>query len=235
MEKRTRSLTVTQHHYIIRSTGEEELSPSGLPHHYTEFDGAGHPVKEISYNRSGDFEEMFEYEYDGQGHLIRESYYPAEEEIAEEKTFERNGEGAIVKEVKNYRDGSVDTITYEYDGSEQLVRRVTTNDEGGIDQVETFGWEEGKIVSHLIVDGEGTPVGEPDFSAISKTQTRVEHDEQGRVVLEEETDDDGEAVMTISRSYHGDGRPDRVEVWFNGQGQAINRHYFLQYEYSFWE
>jgi antitoxin component YwqK of YwqJK toxin-antitoxin module len=235
MEKKTKSITITQHDYILRNVNDEEVDIQGHPNHYSEFDPDGRPLKEIRYNRQGEFEEMFEYGYDLQGNLERESYYPVENEVAEEKTFIRNDAGQLLRALKHYQDGSVDTITCEYDGSGQLTRRITTTDEGEVEQVETFDWKDGVLAGHQVFDEQGDLVPEPDDNAVKPNQTRVTHNEKGQVIKEEELDEEGEVYMTVSRSYDDDGLADEVEVFIDGRGQAISRHYFLKYEYTFFE
>jgi hypothetical protein len=234
MEKKTRSITVTQYDYIINPDNEEELDPQGHPNHYSEFDPEGRPLKDIRYNRIGEFEEMFEYGYDDQGNLVREAYSPEENEIAEEKTFVRNDQGLVMHALKHYQDGSLDTISYEHDAAGQLIKRTTTNDEGEVEQVELFEWENGELVNHQVLDENGDLMPEPE-NLIKPTESRVTHDDKGRVITEEEIDDDGEVYMTINRSYLEDGLADEVDVFIDGRGRGISRHYFLKYEYTFFE
>lgn len=235
MEKKTKSITVTQYDYIIRNVNDEEVDIHGHPNHYSEFDPEGRPLKEIKYNRHGEFEEMVEYGYDDQGNLVRESYYPAENEIAEEKTFVRNDAGVILRALKHYQDGSLDTITFEYNDAGELIKRITTTDEGEIEQIETFEWKNGELVNHQIVDEDGEIISPPDDSSIKPGQSRVTHNEKGQVVTEEELDADGEVYMTVNRSYDEEGLANEVDVLIDGQGRAISRHYFLKYEYCFFE
>lgn len=235
MEKKIRSITITQYDYIISHVNDEELNIQGHPNHYSEFDRDGHPVKEIRYNRAGEFEEMVVNTYDATGNLVHESYYPVENEIAEEKTYIRNDDGRILRVLKQYQDGSVDTITYEYDETGQLVKVTTMSDEGEIEQVETFTWENGVIVSHVIVDEYGEQRSATDDIPVKPDQTRVTRDEKGQVTREEELDEDGNAYLTINRKYDDEGRADEVDVFVDGRGKAITRHYFLKYEYTFFD
>jgi hypothetical protein len=235
MERKTKSIAITQYDYIIRNVNDEEVDIHGHPNHYSEFDPEGRPLKEIKYNRQGEFEEMIAYGYDDRGNLVRESYYPEENEIAEEKTFVRNDAGVILHTLKHYQDGSIDTITFEYNEAEELIKRITTTDEGEVEQVETFAWENGEIVDHQIVDEDGELISLPDDSNIKTSQSRVTHNEKGQLVTEEELDEDGEVYMTVNRSYDDDGLANEVEVFIDGQGRAISRHYILKYEYTYHE
>ncbi|MCX6305838.1 MAG: hypothetical protein NT040_12815 [Bacteroidetes bacterium] len=235
MEKRTKSITITQFDYVIKNVNDEEVDIQGHPNHYSEFDRDGRPLKEIRYNRHGEFEEMFEYGYDAQGNLIRESYYQIENELAEEKTFIRNDAGVIQHALKHYQDGSLDTITYKYNAAGELVKRTTTTDENEVEQVETFEWENGTLVNHQIVDEDGEIITGPEDSPVKPNQSRVVHNEKGQLITEEELDENGEVYMTVNRTYLDDGHTDEVDVYIDGQGRAISRHYFLKYEYTFFE
>ena len=235
MDKKIKGITITQFDYVIGNINDEELDIQGHMHHFSEFDHNGNLLKEIKYNRQGDFEEMFDYGYDPKGNLIRESYYPDENELAEEKIFERNDSGQVIRSLKNYQDGSLDTTTFQYDESYQLIKKTTTTDEGEIEQIEKFEWDNGKLVNHEIMNGEGELISLADESPARPNETRITHNEQGQVVCEEELDSTGEVFMTINRAYDDAGRADEVEVFIDGRGQAISRHYFLKYEYTFFD
>jgi hypothetical protein len=141
----------------------------------------------------------------------------------------------ILRALKHYQDGSLDTITYEYNGDGQLVKRITTTDEGEVEQVETFEWENGELVSHQIVDEDGELIEGPEESSSKPGETRIAHNEKGQVITEEELDDNGEVYMSVNRTYDDDGLADEVDVFIDGRGQTISRHYFLKYEYTFFE
>ena len=235
MDNRIKGITITQFDYVIRNINDEELDIHGHAHHYSEFDHNGNLLKEIKYNRYGEFEEMFDYGYDQTGNLIRESYYPEENELAEEKIFSRNDSGLIVQALKNYQDGSIDTTTFLYDDSNQLIEKKTITDEDEVEQIEKFEWENGILINHEILDGDGEPLSEPEEHLARPNQTRITHNELNQVVSEEELDDNGEVFMTVNRSYDEQGRADEVEVFIDGRGKALSRHYFLKYDYTFFE
>ena len=235
MEKKTRSITVMQFDYIIRNVNDEEVDIHGHPNHYSEYDPDGRPIREVRYNREGEFEEMYEYEYDGQGNLTREAYSPVEDEVAEEKTFVRNEAGLVQHALKRYQDGSIDTIAYLYNDSGELVSRTTTTDEGEVEQVETFEWENGTLVNRRVTNENGELIEEPGHDEIKPNETRITSNEKGQVITEEELDENGEVFMTVNRSYFDDGLADEVDVFIDGQGKTISRHYFLKHEYTFFE
>ena len=122
MDKKIKDITITQFDYVIRNINDEEVDIQGHPHYFSEVDREGRILKEIKYNREGEFEEMIGYAYDPQGLLIEESYYPLENELAEVKKIERNEAGQILRTFKHYQDGSVDTTVFEYDGDRKSTR-----------------------------------------------------------------------------------------------------------------
>jgi len=73
MDKKIRTITVTQFDYIIRNFNDEALDIEGHPNNFSEFDQDGNILKEMKYNRFGEFEEMLRYGYDEKGNLIHES------------------------------------------------------------------------------------------------------------------------------------------------------------------
>jgi YD repeat-containing protein len=235
MDKKTRSIAISRYNYILRDGYEEEVDILGLPHQHTEFDPDGHPLIETRYSSQGDFEERYEYGYDERGNLVRESYYPTETELAEEKTFVRDEAGIIVHALKRYQDGSVDTIAYTYDEEGRLVKRTTVTEEGETDLIETFEWENGEVVKHQIVDDQGDVIPEPDYTRQPSGNIRETLDDKGQLIREEEINETGDVVMAINRTYDDDGRPDTVDVFIDGQGKTLTRHYFLKYEYTFFE
>lgn len=235
MNKQPRSISVTRFNYIIREDQEDELDDEGIPSHYTELDQAGRTLKEASYNADGLFEEMYEYAYGEDGRVLREAYYTAEDELAEEKVFHYSEEGRITHATKTYQDGSVDTIRYEYDADGHLVRRTTTNDEGEVDQIESFTWEDGVLVGQEVTDADGDPIQGPDLASLPSNRTEVVRNDKGQVVSEEEYTDRGELMSAIRRTYTDDDFPDTVDVYLDGLGRRVTRHYVLQYEYTFFE
>ncbi len=235
MDKKLRTATITQFNFIIKSFVDEALDLQGHLHHHSEFNESGKPVSEIRYNSSGDFEEEVRYEYDEKGELIHEYYYLEADQLAEQKIYHRDDKGRITHAEKIYQDGSVDTYTYEYDGANHLVRLTTTNDEGEVEQVETFTWDGEQIVTHETVDSGGEPVAFNEVHPETQGETRLTRNDAGQVIREEEVDETGSVYMTIDRNYDDDGRPIEVEVHFDGRGRALSRHYFLKYEYTFFE
>ena len=219
MLKKIKTVTITQYDYIIRNFQDEELDIHGHPHHFNEFNEAGQPLREIKYDRQGGFEEMFTYEYNEKGFLVKETYYPEEEMAAEDTTFEENEMGLPGKSIKHYLDGSVDTTTFFYDEQQRLIRKVTTSEDEEPEE-ETFEYEE---VADVVQESE----------VEENANHRITRNEKGQVVLEEIYSDEEELVTKIERKFNEEGNPMEVEIYIDGQGKTLTRHYYLQYEYSY--
>ncbi|MCX6277513.1 MAG: hypothetical protein NT004_05390 [Bacteroidetes bacterium] len=235
MVKKTKSIAVTRFDYIIKNLMDEELDIQGNLNLYSEFDPAGKPLKEIRYTQDGAFEEMIGYEYDELGRLKRESYFPEENELAEEVVYTNSDSGKIIQALKNYQDGSVDTIDYFYNDAGRLIRKVVTNDENEIEQTEIFSYENETLINHETFDGDGNLIAIPSTGSTSSNQSRITTNESGQEISEEELDENGEVIMSIKRNYNNDGQPDEVEVFIDGQGRMISRHYILKYEYTYFD
>jgi len=221
MPKKIKSIAITQYDYIIRDFRDEELDIHGHPHHFTEFDRNGHPLKEIKYDRKGDFEEMFSFEYDEKGLLVRESYYPEEDMAAEETTYEWDSKGLLVNSIKHYLEGSADTTTYFYDDNHRLVKKITASEDEE-PQEEIFEYE-------------GEPHDAQGIADEQDTNHRITRNENGQVILEEVYSDEEVLLTKIERKFNEDGNPSEVEIYIDGQGKTISRHYFLHYDYIFFE
>ena len=235
MTKSAKSITVTRYDYVINHVMDEELQVQGHTHQYSEFDASGRPVKEIKYMQDGSFEEMTVFEYDPAGQLSKQLYYPSEDELAEQVVYHYDESGRVDYARRIYLDGSEDRIDYAYNEGGLLIRKVITNDDQEIDQTEEFEYRDGQLIRHEIFDGEGDRITEPVIDTSSTENSRIERDESGRVILEEELNENDEVIMSVRRSYLPDGEPDEVEVFLDGQGRRISRHYILKYEYTFFD
>lgn len=235
MDKKLRTVTVTQFDYILKNVDDEALDLQGHPHQYSEFNESGNPVREIRYSNSGEFEEEYLYEYDSGGGLASERYYPEQDILAEQKIYYRDDRGRIDHVEKTYQDGSVDTLRYEYDDSDHLIRVTTTTEEGEVEQVETFTWDGDRMVAQESFDSQGEPISMNDFRTEAQSESRLTRNELGQVIREEEVDETGTVYMTVDRTYDEAGRLKEVEVNFDGRGLTLSRHYFLKYEYTFFD
>jgi antitoxin component YwqK of YwqJK toxin-antitoxin module len=235
MEKKPKTIEVSRYDYIIRNDEDEILDDRAHPYHFSEFNNEGRPLREVHHNRNGEFEEMITYTYDTDGRLETECYHTEEDEVAEQKVYFYAENGQVHRIEKQYQDGSVDTAYLFYDDAGKLIRKETMNDDEEVEAIEHFRWEGETLVQHEVVDRDGEVLEDPFTDVKPSGESRVTYNEQGQPVQEEELDENGNVFMAVHRSYTAEGRPDETDVFIDGQGKAISRHYLLKYTYTFFE
>ena len=219
MNKKIKTLTVTQKDYIIRDVTDEELDIRGHLSQFIEYDREGHIVKEIKYDRMGHFEDMHLFTYDEKGLPLSESYFPEAGQEAEKTTFEHNESGTLMQSRKQYLDGSIDIAKYFYDTTNRLIKKVTTSDDEEPEE-EVFEKFENET--------------EADTGNEDGSEFQVTRNEKGQIIKEEVFSENKELLTCVDRRYDEDNLAE-VEVFIDGQGKTITRHYILEYEYVFFE
>lgn len=120
----------------------------------TEFDEQGRVLTQMSFAQSGILAEKVIFEYDHEGRVIRETSIAEDGEFADDKTYEYNNEGRLVKQLKHYIDGTADITTFQYNSEGQVTEKITVDDEGETESIETFAYRDGRLTCHEIVDAE---------------------------------------------------------------------------------
>ena len=161
MNKITKTITITQHDFILKKITDEDTEIHSHPNSFTEFDRDGRVIRECRYMRDGSFEEMIEYDFDDHNRVNCERYYLSEDEISEVVEYRYNDSGKAVSAEKKYADGSVDTIDFEYDGEGRLFRKVYRNDEQEVEQTEHYTYNQGTLVKVESFDGDGNLMSIP--------------------------------------------------------------------------
>lgn len=235
MEKTTKSITIIQSDFILKNIQDEEPEIRSYTSHFTEFDREGRPLKDARYMKNGEPEEIVEYSYDETGRLVSERYFQEEDFFTEEITYYYSDKPYADSASKKYADGSVDTITFEYDADGLLLSKTFTNEDGETEQKDICIYESGRLVRVESYDSEENLMSVPFQDETLSGQTRITKNDAGQVILEEELDAGGEVIMTVNRSYSENGLPLETEVFIDGQGKSISRHYILNYEYTFFD
>ncbi len=120
----------------------------------TEFDEQGRVLTQMSFAQSGILAEKVIFEYDHEGRVIRETSIAEDGEFADDKTYEYNNEGRLVKQLKHYIDGTADITTFQYNSEGQVTEKITVDDEGETESIETFTYRDDRLTGHEIVDAE---------------------------------------------------------------------------------
>ncbi len=120
----------------------------------SKYDVKGNLTEQRLFGPRGQLLEYLSKTYDESGFLTREKYMAEESENSEEKSYERDANGLIQHEYKHYADGSFDTTTYLYDSQCRIVEKVTRDDEGITETIETFTYLGDQLTEHKIMDAE---------------------------------------------------------------------------------
>jgi hypothetical protein len=235
MTKITKSITITQADYILKRIGDEEPEIRTHLSHFTEFDKEGRTLRDIRYMKDGSFEEMIAYTYDDIGRLLAEKYFQEENFISEEIRYQYGDNNLASGASRIYADGSVDTIDFCYDNKGLLQKKVYKNEEEELEQTDVYTYEDQMLIKVESFDGEGNLMSIPFQDETLSSQTRIIKNEAGQITLEEELDMNGDVIMSVNRCYQDDGHPLETEVFIDGQGKTISRHYVLHYSYTFYD
>jgi antitoxin component YwqK of YwqJK toxin-antitoxin module len=185
--------------------------------------------------KNGTLEEMIEYSYDETGRLLCEKYYQEEDAVSEEICYHYADNSNAELASRKYADGSVDTITFEYDGNGLLLKKIYSNEDEEVEQTDLYTYENNLLIKVETFDGEGNLMSIPYQDETLSSHSRITKNEAGQVILEEELDMNGEVIMSVNRCYQEEGQPLETEVFMDGQGRAISRHYILKYEYTYFD
>ncbi len=141
--------------------GQMEAVPYLL--NVTEFNRNGLTTSRSSYSAEEVLTERITWNYNENDQVMCEYYYTDEDEPSEIITFERDGKGQVIKDKKKYLDGSEDVTTYNYNENDQLIEKLTIDDEGSTYSREEFTWNEKNLIRHIITDDEDNKVESDEF------------------------------------------------------------------------
>lgn len=159
-----RSLTQTRINYKMENPADPENSEWIEDNSYrtllNEYDEGGRLLKAATYDPEGNVIEMYEYTYDALGQLAEEVLYYDEGEEAEHRWYQYNENGAPVAEKVIYQDGGEAHITYAWDEKGSLTEKVTTDQDGEIEQKEIIEWDGDKMMREVFIAEDNVVVSE---------------------------------------------------------------------------
>lgn len=165
----------------------------------TDFDENGRVLTQMNFAPSGILAEKVIFEYDHEGRVIRETTISEDGEFADDKTFEYDSAGRLVKQLKHYIDGSADITSFQYNSDGQVTEKITIDDEGETESIETFSYRDGRLVGHEIVDGE-----------------------KNRLIYDEYVFDDAGKLIQHIRDNEADGEYFRLVFSYNSAGHKLS-------------
>ncbi|HLN52162.1 MAG TPA: hypothetical protein VK212_00545 [Lentimicrobium sp.] len=189
-------------------------------------------LNEVFYNEDGHEIERFNYNSDGEleEHIITEVIEgrPVNEtleingEVTERTTRVFDQEGRLISESRFYLEGGTDTITYEYDGENLLLRKVV-DEEGEEGEKEIREYKDGKIIKESHFDIFGNLEIEKDYeyhenntiSEITEISYRGDlpeknisvFDESGKMIIEKKYDSKERLIARTTIKYNESNLP----------------------------
>ena len=178
----------------------------------TEYDARwGKVIRDRQYGSDGQLEQETEYAYDDQGFLVREVLREGDGEVMEEKSWEADEQGRIARQFLHYADGSKDTIEHEYNADGQLIKKVTMDEDGEVEETEVFVYDSGRLVQESLYDGMVEYDELADMEPLREVFYR--HDEEGLLLETHERNLMEEVERKRVNHYDEDGYRTEVLVY----------------------
>lgn len=232
-------------------TGEELLEADGsvLEKRSFEPEDQGRIANEFVHYADGSADRIT-YAYDDKGRVIKKERYDDEDELESAESFAYDGElllstrsedaqGELLSETRNSFDenGRLTEVVTENREEEIWYRKVYRYNEAGHRLAATTYNQEGDPVERILFenDGQGRPLMIVDENRRQKNTLRMEYNERGDIVFQEEHDVNGELLNRIERRYDDQGRLLESHIVVRNLQHGISRSYSLRNEYAFFE
>lgn len=220
MSPKIKKETAVRINHIIEDINADAVEAVEFDFIHNEYDENGNLTKEITYDDEGGINEMLTYEYDDKGRKITEKVHFDLEEIVEIHRHQFEDSDIPVSSVKEYADGSVDQVHYTYDSDNNLLKKVTIDEDGDESEREEYEWENGNMVLFSSFDeGELTQQEKREYNDKGqlmvfetleaafdiRTINKYEYDEKGRRSGAKRYDANGNLVGRIEvQEFHND-------------------------------
>lgn len=210
MTGKIRREVATRYDYMIKSAFDEEVQEVSYPYLERDYSEDGNPLREVTFNIDGEIQEHMTYEYDSQGRRITMRNYLDDEEIIETVRYHYDKDDKPVSAIKEYADGSEETINYLYDNDGNLIGKVVLNEDGEIEEQELWRYENGHEVWY-----ERREYDEPVF------REEQEYDSEGRAVVITLWEGDTDNTTVHKIFYNDEGQRNRIEK-YNEAGRMMS-------------
>lgn len=232
-------------------TGEELLDADGsvLEKRSFEPDDQGRIATEFIHYADGSADSIA-YAWDEKGRVIKKERYDDAGELESAEYFEYEGDllirersedaqGELLSQTQNTWDenGLLTEVVSENHEEDLWYRKVYRYDESGHRQATTTYNQEGDPVERILFenDEQGRPLEIVDENRRQKNTLRMEYNERGDIIFQDEHDVNGELISSIERSYDQTGRLLESHIVVRNLQRGISRSYGLRNEYSFFE
>lgn len=209
------------------------------------FDSHGRVLTETRHYSEGGTD-IITYQYDGEN-LVLKHVADTDGEEGEKETWEYE-DGRLKREVKYSLFGDVEgEKVYEYDEDgllteitesiyreDQPEKSVTYYDELGRLTTEKKYDHKGRLVARTIVKyhSNGKPEIFEEENVRGKKITTLTYDDEGNNLTQEETDQDGNRISFVQRSYNETGNLAFTEISMEPTIHQSGQHYRLEYKYE---
>lgn len=232
-------------------TGEELLEADGsvLERRTFEPDSKGRIANEFVHYADGSADRIA-YTWDEKGRVIKKERYDDDDELESAEYFGYEGDllisersedaqGELLSQTLNTWDekGLLTEVVTDNREEDLWYRKVYRYDESGYRLAATTYNQEEEPVERILFenDDQGRPLQIIDENRRQKNTLRMEYNERGDIIFQDEHDVNGELINSIERSFDELGRLLESHIVVRNLQRGISRSYSLRNEYSFFE
>ncbi|MDO9511797.1 MAG: hypothetical protein Q7J34_08560 [Bacteroidales bacterium] len=214
----------------------------------TEWNEKGQKLTEKKIYTDGSFD-LSRWEYDTHFFSIKKTTYDPDNEIEQIVSF-IHVENKIQKEITKDSDGEIILEDeYEYDIHGNVILHIHSSIEEGYSRTEHQYNESGKRIFSVSTDEDGDVIEKTkieeleDGSGISMTEEssagiayyKISNDETGRMLQQEEYNEDNTLISSIQRQYLPNGHISRTLGMMYRPEYDTEQYYSIDYKYDFFE
>lgn len=192
-------------------------------------------------------EDSIIYSYDDEGRLLRKSTVNDEKEEEELEVWKFDDDREVFYEKQEYGDPVFREIQeYDADGrpvvvklwerldDRTMIHKISYNSNGKKERIEKLNGE-GKRISIIEIPAfkDDEPLEIVETTTSGKKRITFEYDDNGRVVLQQEYNEEEQLINTITRKYNEVGLIKETEVDTDRRGVGMNIRYRIEYEYEY--
>jgi antitoxin component YwqK of YwqJK toxin-antitoxin module len=197
-----REILVFKKELILKSSLQDHLEEHEFLYTHTVFSPSGKTESEIHYDSAGKIVQEYKFSYNEQGRLVEEMMTEEDGFVADHKKYDYE-QSRIAREYRYYADGSFDTIAYEYNEKDQVVKKTTIDPDGETENTEEFAYSGDHVSHYVMLDNEGEVVSE----------IKTEYDDKGNPVEIVEFDRVEGTTLRREISYYPSGNKKEALTW----------------------
>ncbi len=187
------------------------------------YDKNGNLIKKETLDEEEELEDYYVYEY-ADGQLISERGYDYEDEIIAEKVMQYNGDQLAEMEEWAQEDFIRRKKRFEYDKTGRLFKTIYLNDKDQVTARETH-----------VFNSNNRPVEIHTEDAYQKNVMYLTYNSQGKIINQEEYNQDDKLNHTVNRTFDEDGNLLKSAVYIDRHGEALNQQYAIHIKYTYWD